>query len=209
MKLISVQEHIDFTAGIWEIIQIYVYIAVLLRYGNLFIVHVCPTFGHMRGSFALLLKYGHLFIICASYMYGSTSSLLKVFMFHVIVGELYRYVNDKLPLCFLWLHIFPKMSKFTSLSSNPLWCWCLCLFHSVAAQCAALRWVWVPGQLHHDRCRKSVCMLQCCQAPGLHGNQALLCGVTVGTCGTSLLDKGENKSLFVEAIVFSVDVEVL
>lgn len=78
-------------------IQIYIYIAVLLSYGDLFIVHVCPTFGHIRGSFALLLKYGHLFIICASYVCGSTSSLLKVFMFHVIVGELYRYVKDKLP----------------------------------------------------------------------------------------------------------------
>lgn len=201
MKLISVQDHIDFTASIWEIIQICVYIAFLLSYGNLFIVHVCPTFGHMRGSLALLLKYGHLFIICASYIYDSTSSLLVV-LFHVIVGEVYRYVKAKLPLCFLWLHIFPKMSKFTSLSSNALWCWCLCLFHSVAAQCAALRWVWVPGQLHHDRCRKSVCMLPGSRQPG------------VALCDWRHMwneppDKGENKSLLVEATVFSVDVEVL
>lgn len=37
---------------------------------------------------------------------------------------------------------------------------CLSLFHSAAAQRAALRWLWLPGQLHHDRRCKSVGTLQ-------------------------------------------------
>lgn len=75
MKLISVQEHINLIAGIWEII-IYVGIAVLLSYGNLFIVDVCPTFGHMRGRFAFHLKYGHLFIVCISYILQQAKMLM-------------------------------------------------------------------------------------------------------------------------------------
>lgn len=103
---------------------------------------MCPKFGHRRGSFSLLLKYGHLFITCSFYLCVSNTILLYTLVFRVTVHH-------------------------TVMTSS----W-LSLFHSVAAQRAALRRVRLPGQLHHDRGRKSDRILRSYPALWAHNERA-------------------------------------
>lgn len=47
---------------------------------------------------------------------------------------------------------------------------CVCLLYSSAAQCTPIRWIWIPGQLHHDCCCKCL----------LHGACTPICLVRAG-----------------------------
>lgn len=77
------------------------------------------------------------------------------------------------------------------------------LFHSSAAQCDPLCWIWIPGQLHHDCCCKSVSFMhlsgyifiQEFEGEHVHGEYAAWTQNTVGGFGRiSIAVEGEIEN---------------
>lgn len=62
--------------------------------------------------------------------------------------------------------------------------YCLCLvISSFAAQCAPFHWIWLPGQLHHDRRCKSVAVVGARRLISTGGTAAFVFALMCGAMG--------------------------